>query len=371
MPDNAKHSDNKEQSAALQLQRELAASGFIWVFLSSLLLLSSLSFYHISYSKDAYDTSLLRLSFSAIVLIVAGTIYYISRNSKREFMLWHFCIALLSIFWISIAFDVYMAWYDSSSAETILLIAFFVFMLGFHTQPTLLAISLPLLVLGSLYFMLIGEYYNGLADLFASMIIFPVFYLFFRQTISKFYHQAKEKYIENIRLIERLKEVSITDELTGIGNRKAFNQWLEKSFELSRQQKSSLSLVILDIDYFKQYNDTFGHPVGDRCIKQVAQILAGKCHRKTDQVCRIGGEEFALILLDTDAAQAAKLVQRIMEELAMINIIHPNSDISDRLTLSFGIAQYQQQDVEELYKQADQALYDAKHSGRNQYAIAC
>lgn len=367
--DNTKIAD-EEHVAVIRLRRELAASGFTWVFLSSLLVLSSLSFYHISYYQEAFDTSLIQTAISITLLIIASVIYYISRQSKREFVLWHICIMLLTAFWLSVAFDIYMAWYDSTAAESVLMIAFFVFILGFHTQPSMLALSLPFLVIGSMYFMMASENYAGPGDLVVSFVIYPVFYLFFRQTISKFYRQAKEKYIENIHLIERLKEVSITDELTGIGNRKAFNQWLEMSIALIQRQKTNLSLVILDIDFFKQYNDTFGHPVGDQCIRQVAQILKEKCRRQSDRVCRIGGEEFALILPDSDAIQAAQLVQTIMRELATSNIIHPNSTVADRLTLSFGIAQYHKQEVEELYKQADQALYDAKHSGRNQFAIA-
>lgn len=369
MPDN--HIDNKEHTAATELRRELAASGFTWALLTSLLLLASLSFYHIYYHAEAIDSSLSRMAAATTLFIAASITYYISRTSKREFLLWHICIALLTSCWLVSSFDIYISWYDSNSAEATLLIAFFVFLLGFHTQTSILALSLPFLAAGDTYYLVIGEDYNGTIDWVSSLAFYVVIYIFFRQTIGSFYQQSKGKYIENIRLIERLKEVSVTDELTGIGNRKAFNEWIQMSIDLTRRQKSSLSLVILDIDYFKQYNDAYGHPSGDRCIKQVAQLLAEKCRRQSDCVCRIGGEEFALILVDSSAAQSAQLVQGIMDELEKANIIHPDSDIADHLTLSFGIAEYHEQGVEELYRQADQALYNAKHGGRNQYAIAC
>jgi diguanylate cyclase (GGDEF)-like protein len=134
------------------------------------------------------------------------------------------------------------------------------------------------------------------------------------------------------------------------------------------RRKSPLSVVICDVDHFKAYNDRYGHPAGDQCLKQIAAVLAHNCKRATDLYARYGGEEFALILPETPAEGALRVAEAIRSELVTLGIVHEASPTSQVVTLSAGIAAYaagRDRDAHSLVVRADQALYRAKELGRN------
>lgn len=168
------------------------------------------------------------------------------------------------------------------------------------------------------------------------------------------------------RVNHELERLSFFDQLTGVANRRNFDITLEKQFLLSRRNRTPLSLIICDIDYFKRYNDSFGHQQGDECLKQVAASMQAQIFRPTDLVCRYGGEEFAVILPDTHADGGQLLAERMRQAVAAENLPHPQST-AGRVTISLGIATHQGQHpkAEQLIKAADVALYRAKELGRN------
>tara|TARA_R110001599_G_scaffold28969_5_gene99623 strand:+ start:39385 stop:40917 length:1533 start_codon:yes stop_codon:yes gene_type:complete len=165
---------------------------------------------------------------------------------------------------------------------------------------------------------------------------------------------------------DQLEKMSLTDGLTQLANRRHFDQFLEQEWARARRQTRTLSLVMLDIDYFKLYNDHYGHPAGDQCLKKVANILQGVVRRPTDMLARYGGEEFAIILPDTnDGGIIAEACRAAIEKAAMQ---HPLSDVSNRITISAGVCSIVPGDnnsLDDLKQQADAALYRAKHAGRN------
>ncbi|MEB3231427.1 MAG: diguanylate cyclase, partial [Leptolyngbyaceae bacterium] len=173
-------------------------------------------------------------------------------------------------------------------------------------------------------------------------------------------------------LNQELQYLSVTDELTQLPNRRAFNQRLAIFNQLGQPRGMSLSLIMTDIDYFKPYNDFYGHLQGDRCIQQVAEILQGLGYRSTDMVARYGGEEFAIILPETDLAGAMAVAQRCQEALQQAQIPHARSSVSAWVTMSFGIAYLPSHAIaspDQLIQMADVALYQAKKEGRN--SIQC
>lgn len=166
----------------------------------------------------------------------------------------------------------------------------------------------------------------------------------------------------------RVTRLSNIDPLTGIANRRRFNDELESSWRGLKRKQQPLALVMIDIDGFKAYNDHYGHPQGDVVLKAVAQLLPTLVKRPDDLAARYGGEEFALILPDTGMPGARKLAGRIHAGLAKLNIPHAHSPASDRLTVSVGIASRVPNagtDPKDLLEIADRALYQAKISGRN------
>lgn len=165
---------------------------------------------------------------------------------------------------------------------------------------------------------------------------------------------------------QRLEQMSLTDGLTQLANRRHFDQFLEQEWARAMRQKRPLSLVMLDIDYFKPYNDYYGHPAGDECLREVSRILQGVVRRPTDMLARYGGEEFAVVLPDTTSGEVIAEACRAAVEKAAIE--HQVSDVSDRVTLSGGVCSMVpgvSNSLDELKQQADAALYRAKHAGRN------
>jgi len=166
---------------------------------------------------------------------------------------------------------------------------------------------------------------------------------------------------------EKYRHLSLFDELTGLANRRNFDKTLEKEFKLATRNKKPLSVIIADIDFFKIYNDTYGHQAGDECLSAVAKALADTVNRPADLACRYGGEEFTFILPTTDLKGAREFAERVRVAVSGLQIDHSGSTVSLHVSLSLGVSTYNGQfsSGDEITKQADAALYQAKESGRN------
>ncbi|MFM7407143.1 MAG: diguanylate cyclase domain-containing protein [Cuspidothrix sp.] len=171
---------------------------------------------------------------------------------------------------------------------------------------------------------------------------------------------------------KKLQQLASIDSLTQIANRRSFDEVLKREWQRLEREKASLSLILCDIDFFKNYNDTYGHQAGDECLKTVAQLLTQVIQRPGDLVARYGGEEFALILPNTDSKGAITIAETILSKIHTQQLIHKSSQISSYLTLSLGIATIIPQrtgSLNLLITKADQALYAAKESGRNRFCL--
>ena len=166
---------------------------------------------------------------------------------------------------------------------------------------------------------------------------------------------------------KELQEKNTLDELTGLYNRRFYDQKIQAEFRRSRRNLTPLSLVVIDIDHFKTVNDNYGHLAGDECLVAVSACIKRCLRRSADISCRYGGEEFCLILPETDSNGALILAEELRESIEACQINYNN--IAIKLTISCGISTYlQQKNVkpEHLFAAADQALYKAKGNGRNQ-----
>ncbi len=169
------------------------------------------------------------------------------------------------------------------------------------------------------------------------------------------------------RANKQLEILSSIDPLTQILNRRGLEDVLASAWQSNRRQEAELSLLMLDIDFFKLYNDNYGHPQGDKCLKQVADALNTALNRTTDSLARYGGEEFVIVMPFTPVEGARFKAQELILALQKINIKHEYSSISPFVTVSIGIATTNDgaSNISELIKQADIALYEAKEKGRN------
>jgi len=188
-----------------------------------------------------------------------------------------------------------------------------------------------------------------------------------------FIHQVRvgERIEADLREAQQALELIAThDSLTGLANRRLFERALDIEFGRGARQQSPLGLIMLDIDYFKRYNDTYGHVVGDHCLAEVAKVVKSCCHRKADLAVRYGGEEFAVLLPDTDIHGAMTLAEQIRRSVIDMHISHTGSP-HGHVTVSLGCYSFipsGRDPMDMFIERADAALYQAKHSGRNRSA---
>jgi diguanylate cyclase (GGDEF)-like protein len=184
-------------------------------------------------------------------------------------------------------------------------------------------------------------------------------------------HKVRERTNELQSVNEKLAELSTTDALTGVRNRRYFDQMLEREFNRARREREQLSILMLDIDYFKQVNDEYGHQVGDDALRRVANILGEVLHRTTDFIARYGGEEFAIILPNTDVAGAYNVAEKIRNKIAKQQF--NAAGITFSITVSIGLmgdAPSSGFSADFWLKEADDALYKAKEEGRNKVVLS-
>ena len=185
--------------------------------------------------------------------------------------------------------------------------------------------------------------------------------------------RAIKKMEESIRWLKTEAEKIYYDGLTGIYNRRYFDETLGRLTKSLSRRGGILSLMMLDIDFFKKYNDTYGHSEGDKCLKIVAETLQKVISRADDFVARYGGEEFAVVLPSTDEKGACRVADKILEKIQSCKIAHKTSDIADHVTVSIGVITAKVDhwhSADDFIIKADELLYVSKQSGRNRYTFA-
>ncbi|MFS0687696.1 GGDEF domain-containing protein [Sporosarcina sp. 179-K 8C2 HS] len=173
--------------------------------------------------------------------------------------------------------------------------------------------------------------------------------------------------IKSHKLYLKVEELTIIDSLTGAYNRRYLELFMERTIPISKRTNSSLVFMILDIDHFKKVNDNYGHQCGDQALKHTSSIIDNHVRNSAGVFVRLGGEEFAVILPNTDLAEGLIIAERIREAVEKTEFIYKNERI--HFTISIGVSIYNEETVEEFIEKSDNALYKAKENGRNQIAI--
>ncbi|EMC0680869.1 GGDEF domain-containing protein [Acinetobacter baumannii] len=195
--------------------------------------------------------------------------------------------------------------------------------------------------------------------------------------------QHRENYLQNcmielnrIELMQQAQQLSLLsqqDALTGLANRRYLDETLDNEWRCALRHETPLTIMMVDIDFFKPYNDSLGHLKGDQCLKDIATAISSIAARSGDLVARYGGEEFLLLFPMTNAQQAKIQAERLMNAIKKIAIVHPCSSVSPYVTISVGVATTiprLNDSISAFVSRADHALYQAKTNGRNQYQIA-
>lgn len=176
-----------------------------------------------------------------------------------------------------------------------------------------------------------------------------------------------------LKLYRKLQEQSLMDGLTGLANRRRFDEYLGVEWGRARRLKKTLSLIMIDLDAFKAFNDNYGHLAGDDCLRKVAMALKEGLKRPADLAARYGGEEFAVILPDTGKQGALALAEELRDRVEALKIPHAYSPVAQNVTVSLGVATLvpaKEESPDPLIEHADQALYQAKEKGRNRVEVA-
>jgi len=216
----------------------------------------------------------------------------------------------------------------------------------------------------------------GLAD--AVRINFSHFIMIILLYMFELNREMVYKRLEEIRAFDQtqsllLKELSITDPLTRLYNRRFLDEIFMRVFNTAKRYNYTLVLFILDIDYFKRYNDRYGHQKGDSVLKQIADVLKHSLQRSDDYAFRLGGEEFSGLLLLRDNQNIEALLEHLLGTIEALQILHEDSEVAQIITVSVGaycVKEYDNENFENIYKMADKALYDAKQNGRNRFVVS-
>jgi diguanylate cyclase (GGDEF)-like protein len=169
----------------------------------------------------------------------------------------------------------------------------------------------------------------------------------------------------------KLSELTVTDSLTGLSNRRCFDQVIAEEWMRASRTGQSLAILMIDVDHFKAYNDHYGHPAGDECLRKVASVLQANARRASDLVARYGGEEFVVVASDLDIQAAKELAETLRRAVEMLAMPHEFSPAATVVTISIGVSVTTpdaNMQPESLLRMADAAMYYAKDGGRNRVA---
>jgi diguanylate cyclase (GGDEF)-like protein len=234
----------------------------------------------------------------------------------------------------------------------------------FWDQPHNLLLGLLLLAVIGL---LVGAS-NGIHETFSRMLSLSWQQEAMARELGQITNSLRERNRQLQEARRQLTDLANIDELTGLGNRRLVNQVLRDEVNRARRKGGWLSVILLDVDFFKRYNDTYGHPAGDEVLKRIAKVMQGATARAGEVVARYGGEEFIVVLPGASPQDAERTAERLKSFVSRENIPHSASEVADRVTISQGVLSVQpdeEVDPGVLIDRADAALYRAKHEGRD------
>ncbi|MGO2464391.1 MAG: membrane-associated sensor domain-containing protein [Serratia proteamaculans] len=279
------------------------------------------------------------------------------------------CTALLALCWCGVFHHLIVS--DSNNLLYPLTLGLlFSSLIAFYLSPRLFFLfSIPVLLVAIAENIFIHSAFSLVNLISYALMLFLIYSA--QSRLEQWFQLAIEREQENKRLIERLSKLAHRDPLTGIANRRYFDTYFDAVLLRESTLQAPFSLILLDVDFFKKYNDHYGHQQGDECLIRLAACLESATRRSQDLVARYGGEEFIILLPKSEAREAAQVAKRIEGLLAGLAMPHADSEVAQWVTVSQGVAQWQPgQNREQLLAAADQALYRAKELGRNGYSIA-
>ncbi|HHA2302459.1 TPA: GGDEF domain-containing protein [Enterobacter asburiae] len=344
---------------------------FLWLNIVYSLYLTMRYFFHeqsdIRSSQSLYVIALIFfVSVGNLILTIM-----ISRNGhmvKRSALLG--IVMLYGILW---GLQLHYLRISADSSEFIIILSLlliFPAVIAFHLSPRLIAaFSIPVLFI--VFFDVIMQESGVKFFMLFSYVIALIVVFSARTVMFEWFRKSEESERKNTRLIKKLTRLADKDPLTGLANKRYLREYFYARTATSSVANSAVYLIMIDVDFFKKYNDNYGHLAGDQCLMKIAHSISESVRHETDLVARFGGEEFTILLLSTDEQGVRSVCERIQGNLARIAIPHEYAGPSGLVTLSMGGAKFRPgQSLDDLLAEADTKLYQAKKEGRNMAVIA-
>ncbi|WP_349356713.1 GGDEF domain-containing protein [Shewanella jiangmenensis] len=353
--------------------RQYLLRGMLWLSSASLVLLwvtllSLLFSPHLE--LDFVRVMALVLPFSLLCLAFIGLYFFRFRHSGFHNWVYGHLLAMV-VGWLVV---MWMLSHGGASMLTAVetLCDILMLLMAIALFPSLrltIAAVFPLLLLSAYFrFELMPE--SWLFNLVRTFCL-AVLLLSGREIIYGWFRKAVRRDAEKRKLLKHFRKMALVDGLTGLSNRRHFDDILEQEIRAASRTGHSLCLILLDIDFFKRLNDSLGHQAGDDCLRRIGKLLGSTSRRPRDLAARYGGEEFAILLPETSLAGAEEVATKIARLLTQAAIPHPDSDVGSAITVSQGLVKWQAgMEAVPLLAAADEALYEAKQRGRNQFRVA-
>ncbi|MEJ5072706.1 membrane-associated sensor domain-containing protein [Enterobacter ludwigii] len=274
-------------------------------------------------------------------------------------------VLIFSAFWSVIFFHLLNDFQQPTIAMVALVIVLLPATITFYISARLLSLFIaPIIatvILGEVFSPMKFTLLQGIAAIIILMVVLSARYIL----IESYLRTQRSEYEKNL-LIKKLLRLANYDTLTGLYNRHSLGEFFTRSTRALSHGKKSLFLIVLDIDFFKQYNDLYGHIEGDKCLIRVSRCIEQSLRKDSDAAFRFGGEEFVVLATCDGLGSALSIAKRIQHALANARIAHKGSTVSPRVTISQGLAQWHPgMSLETLMEFADKQLYQAKRDGRN------
>lgn len=299
------------------------------------------------------------------IVLASLSLVFVTRKLPAGYILLKLTLLFsISLMWSYSGYH-FLVWWSLSFAWplTVILMLTALSALYYHL-PSLLTFLIPLWTSALISSITLNQ---GISIRFLVIwLILTVILIYGRQILLRWFNEAWFRYQQNQTLVTHLDVIAHQDPLTGTANRRAMENYLEKA----SLHEQPYALIMLDVDYFKRYNDHYGHQSGDLCLSAVAEMIKASVRTPEDFIARYGGEEFLIVLPAAAIDEATLVAARIRSNIAESSLPHVASEISNRVTVSMGIAQNPgRRQPAEVIARADEALYQAKEQGRNRWVI--
>ncbi|BAJ03551.1 GGDEF domain-containing protein [Shewanella violacea] len=366
-------------SSKTELEKEIHIylfKGAIWAGLVSVLILAAILF-NIMIGESpvlALNIAILYMSPLLCTFVFAAVImkmYSADEISNRVLLVYLVLLEASWLFLILMIFDSYNELFLGDAAlsgvESLMDILVLTFAIAlFPDRRVMLMGVLPFMLLSIV--LRVNEIPDNYLFPLTKFVCFLAIIITGQKVLFTWFERAIVRDVEKQHLLKYFRQVALIDGLTNISNRRHFDEVLSQEIRAAERNKHPLSVILIDVDYFKKLNDSLGHQVGDECLIELAKVLMSIANRPRDLAARYGGEEFVILLPDTDLNGSQLIAGKLKLALSEARLIHPDSAVSDLVTVSQGVCLWQQgMRPEDLMGCADKLLYQAKSTGRDRF----